>query len=179
MTLDGAQVDGTGAIFWGEPGATTANQFAGPPGREQFRLTSSFNHALNPLRNHQGLLVLRRLRPDQALPLPSARRSGNSRQKGCSRAAQSYKAPSSATARPRPSWPTACPEDAGHAGRALYEHSVFTQGAIWGIDSFDQWGVELGKALAIIPSRSDEPPLDHDSSTAALVRRYREANGRR
>ena len=60
---------------------------------------------------------------------------------------------------------------------ALYEHSVFTQGAIWGIDSFDQWGVELGKALAvrIIPelTGADEPALDHDSSTNALIRRYR------
>ena len=60
---------------------------------------------------------------------------------------------------------------------ALYEHSVFTQGTIWGIDSFDQWGVELGKALAtrIIPElESDaEPDLTHDSSTNALIRRYR------
>ncbi|MGZ8667126.1 MAG: glucose-6-phosphate isomerase, partial [Solirubrobacterales bacterium] len=60
---------------------------------------------------------------------------------------------------------------------ALYEHSVFTQGAIWGIDSFDQWGVELGKQLAvrIIPElqASDEPELTHDSSTNALIRRYR------
>jgi glucose-6-phosphate isomerase len=60
---------------------------------------------------------------------------------------------------------------------ALYEHSVFTQGAIWGIDSFDQWGVELGKVLAqaIIPQLQapDEPELDHDSSTNSLIRRYR------
>ena len=60
---------------------------------------------------------------------------------------------------------------------ALYEHSVFTQGAIWGIDSFDQWGVELGKMLAqrIIPELEapQEPPLTHDSSTNALIRRYR------
>ena len=60
---------------------------------------------------------------------------------------------------------------------ALYEHSVFTQGAIWDVDSFDQWGVELGKVLAqrIIPeleSRTD-PKLDHDSSTNTLIRRYR------
>jgi glucose-6-phosphate isomerase len=60
---------------------------------------------------------------------------------------------------------------------ALYEHSVFTQGVIWNVDSFDQWGVELGKVLAqrIIPeleSRS-EPTLDHDSSTNTLIRRYR------
>ena len=60
---------------------------------------------------------------------------------------------------------------------ALYEHSVFTQGAIWGIDSFDQWGVELGKELAvrIAPELASpsEPALSHDSSTNALIRRYR------
>jgi glucose-6-phosphate isomerase len=60
---------------------------------------------------------------------------------------------------------------------ALYEHSVFTQGAIWGIDSFDQWGVELGKALAkqIAPEleTASEPQLGHDSSTNTLIRRYR------
>jgi len=60
---------------------------------------------------------------------------------------------------------------------ALYEHSVFTQGVIWNIDSFDQWGVELGKVLAqrIIPELENEPaaPLKHDSSTNNLIRRYR------
>ena len=60
---------------------------------------------------------------------------------------------------------------------ALYEHSVFTQGVIWGIDSFDQWGVELGKQLAseIAPQleSTTEPALEHDSSTNALIRRYR------
>jgi glucose-6-phosphate isomerase len=65
---------------------------------------------------------------------------------------------------------------------ALYEHSVFTQGAIWDIDSFDQWGVELGKVLAvkIIPELSGvtEPALDHDSSTNALIRKYRELKAR-
>ena len=64
---------------------------------------------------------------------------------------------------------------------ALYEHSVFTQGTIWGIDSFDQWGVELGKVLAraIIPEleRAAEPELSHDSSTNALIRRYRALKG--
>jgi glucose-6-phosphate isomerase len=60
---------------------------------------------------------------------------------------------------------------------ALYEHMVFTQGTVWGIDSFDQWGVELGKVLAqrIIPEleSESEPALSHDSSTNALIRRYR------
>jgi glucose-6-phosphate isomerase len=65
---------------------------------------------------------------------------------------------------------------------ALYEHSVFTQGTIWGIDSFDQWGVELGKVLAsrIAPqlASTHEPVLDHDSSTNALIRRYRQLKAR-
>jgi glucose-6-phosphate isomerase len=65
---------------------------------------------------------------------------------------------------------------------ALYEHSVFTQGVIWGIDSFDQWGVELGKVLAkrIVPelASSAEPRLSHDGSTNALIRRYRQLKAR-
>ena len=65
---------------------------------------------------------------------------------------------------------------------ALYEHKTFVQGAVWGIDSFDQWGVELGKKLAqaIIPELTTEmaPELAHDSSTSALIRRYRKARGR-
>ena len=65
---------------------------------------------------------------------------------------------------------------------ALYEHSVFTQGTIWNIDSFDQWGVELGKVLAsrIIPELESkaEPPVDHDSSTNSLIKRYRNFRGR-
>ena len=66
---------------------------------------------------------------------------------------------------------------------ALYEHKVFTQGAVWGINSFDQWGVELGKALAqrIAPEleAADPPALAHDGSTNALIRRYRALAGRR
>jgi glucose-6-phosphate isomerase len=62
---------------------------------------------------------------------------------------------------------------------ALYEHAVFTQGSIWGIDSFDQWGVELGKVLAkrITPElqATGEPKLEHDSSTNTLIKRYRDA----
>jgi glucose-6-phosphate isomerase len=60
---------------------------------------------------------------------------------------------------------------------ALYEHSVFTQGAIWEVNSFDQWGVELGKALAkrIVPELSGDDELTHDSSTNALIARYRAA----
>jgi glucose-6-phosphate isomerase len=65
---------------------------------------------------------------------------------------------------------------------ALYERKVFTQGAIWGIDSFDQWGVELGKApaLRVIPElqAADEPTLSHDTSTNELIRRVRAAHGR-
>ena len=63
---------------------------------------------------------------------------------------------------------------------ALYEHNIFTQGVIWGINSFDQWGVELGKALAgrIVPElTAADPALAHDSSTNALIRRYRMERG--
>jgi glucose-6-phosphate isomerase len=64
---------------------------------------------------------------------------------------------------------------------ALYEHNVFTQGAVWNIDSYDQWGVELGKVLAnrITPelTAAAEPELKHDSSTSALIRRYRSIKG--
>ena len=64
---------------------------------------------------------------------------------------------------------------------ALYEHSVFTQGTIWRIDSFDQWGVELGKVLAmkIVPELESGSALKHDSSTNTLIRRYRQALGRK
>jgi glucose-6-phosphate isomerase len=65
---------------------------------------------------------------------------------------------------------------------ALYEHIVFVQGVLWGIDSFDQWGVELGKILAdeIVPELQgdDAPRLEHDASTNAAIRRYRQAHGR-
>ena len=63
---------------------------------------------------------------------------------------------------------------------ALYEHEVFTQGAVWGIDSFDQWGVELGKALATTVAEElvGEGAVDHDSSTAAAIARYRAARAR-
>ena len=65
---------------------------------------------------------------------------------------------------------------------ALYEHKVFTQGTVWGVNSFDQWGVELGKVLATAIGaelQATEPPMEgHDSSTNALIRRYREATGR-
>jgi glucose-6-phosphate isomerase len=65
---------------------------------------------------------------------------------------------------------------------ALYEHEVFTEGVIWGVDSFDQWGVELGKtqAMALLPVITEDasPPKQSDSSTDALVRRYREERGR-
>ena len=90
-------------------------------------------------------------------------------------------APSRATARRTSSWPKRLTPEILGALVALYEHSVFTQGTIWRINSFDQWGVELGKVLAkrIIPEleSQDEPKLAHDSSTNALIRRYRKLKG--
>ncbi len=85
-----------------------------------------------------------------------------------------------ATAPPTSSSPKNSPRTLGSLV-ALYEHSVFTQGAIWNIDSFDQWGVELGKVLAnrIIPELESEaePELKHDGSTNALIKRYRRLRG--
>ena len=90
---------------------------------------------------------------------------------------------SPATARRTRSWSPQLDAPALGALVALYEHKVFTQGAIWGINSFDQWGVELGKVLAR-PDRgrarrpTSRPRLAHDSSTNALIRRYRKGRGR-
>ena len=90
-------------------------------------------------------------------------------------------APLKATVQPIPSWSTRLtPETLGKL-IALYEHKVFVQGTIWDINSFDQWGVELGKVLAnrIIPEleSAEEPKLAHDSSTNTLIRRYRSMKG--
>ena len=107
---------------------------------------------------------------------PSARRPSRSRPRA-RRIGSCPTASSRATARRTRSWPNdSTPETLGKLV-ALYEHSVFTQGTIWNIDSFDQWGVELGKVLAqrIIPELESqaEPTLGHDSSTNNLIRRYR------
>ena len=178
VTLEGARVDyDTGPIYWGEPGTNGQHSF--------FQLLHqgtrlipcdviAFCRALNPLGRHHDLLMASAFAQAEALAFG--------------------KTPAEVKAEGTPDWlvphrtfegnrPTTTiladaltPETLGTLV-ALYEHSVFTQGAIWSIDSFDQWGVELGKELAVriapeLESPS-EPALTHDSSTSALIRRYR------
>jgi len=184
VTLDGDPVDyGTGAIFWGEPGTNGQHSFYQllHQGTELIPADFiGFNHALNPLGNHQDLLVSNVFAQTEALAFGKP-------------AAQLEAEGVEDSLVPHRTFPGNRPTSTIMADRltpgtlgtlvAFYEHSVFTQGAIWQIDSFDQWGVELGKALAqtIIPEleSADPPPPGHDSSTAELIRRYRDANDRR
>jgi glucose-6-phosphate isomerase len=131
-------------------------------------------HALNPLGNHHDLLLANVLAQAEALAFgktPEEVRSEGTPEWLVTHRTFEGNRPSTTILAER-----LTPETLGKLV-ALYEHSVFTQGAIWQIDSFDQWGVELGKVLAtrIIPELEsvDEPPLKHDSSTNALIRHYR------
>jgi glucose-6-phosphate isomerase len=180
VTLDGTHVDyDTGAIFWGEPGTNGQHSFYQLI-HQGTRLIPcdfiGFMHSLNPLGEHQDLLVSNVFAQGEALAFgktaEQVRDEGTPEEIVPHRVMEGNR-PSNTILVER-----LTPETLGNLV-ALYEHSVFTQGAIWGIDSFDQWGVELGKALAkaIIPElqATDEPQLTHDSSTNALIRRYREA----
>jgi glucose-6-phosphate isomerase len=182
VRLDGSRVDGdTGPIYWGEPGTNGQHSFYQLI-HQGTRLVPcdliTFVETLNPLGRHHDVLVANVLAQAEALAFG--------------------KTPEEVKAEGTPDWlvphrvfegnrPTntifaqrLTPEALGRLV-ALYEHSVFTQGAIWSIDSFDQWGVELGKVLAqrIIPELESrtEPALSHDSSTSALIRRYRRLKG--
>ena len=178
VTLDGTPVDyQTGAIHWGEPGTNGQHSFFQllHQGTEPFPCDFiGFLHALNPLGEHQDLLFANLLAQTEALAF--GKTADEVRAEGIAEELV-----------PHRTFPGNRPSNAIIAERldpftlgalvALYEHSVFTQGTVWGINSFDQWGVELGKALAvrIIPELQapDEPELTHDSSTNALIRRYR------
>jgi glucose-6-phosphate isomerase len=178
VTLDGAAVDyETGPIFWGEPGTNGQHSFYQLIHQGTKLIPCDFIgfcHTLNALGQHHDLLMANMFAQTEALAFG--------------------KTPEEVKAEGTPDWlvshrtcegnrPTSTilaerltPEILGMLV-ALYEHSVFTQGSIWHIDSFDQWGVELGKVLAqrIVPEleSTSEPPLGHDSSTNALIRRYR------
>ncbi len=169
VTVDGARVDyDTGPIYWGEPGTNGQHSFYQLI-HQGTRLVPcdliAFCRSLNPLGDHHDLLVANVFAQAEALAFgqdapdgePYRRFEGNR--------------PTSTLLLDR-----LTPSALGSLV-ALYEHSVFVQGTIWGIDSFDQWGVELGKALATRVARElespDEPELRHDSSTNALIRRYR------
>jgi glucose-6-phosphate isomerase len=180
VTLDGARVDyDTGAIYWGEPGTNGQHSFYQLI-HQGTRLVPcdfiGFNQALNPLGEHHDLLMANVFAQPQALAFgktPAEVREEGTPQELVPHRVMEGNRPSNTILADR-----LTPKALGSLV-ALYEHSVFTQGTVWGIDSFDQWGVELGKVLArkIVPQleSADEPELDHDSSTNALIRRYRAA----
>jgi glucose-6-phosphate isomerase len=184
VTLAGSHVEAdTGAVFWGEPGTNGQHSF--------YQLIHQgttiipvdligFGKALNPLRDHHDILSSNVFAQAQALAF------GKTEAEVRAEGTPANVVPHRVMEGNRPSnvllAEILTPRILGTLV-ALYEHSVFTQGAIWDIDSFDQWGVELGKVLAvkIIPelTSTTEPALDHDSSTNALIRKYRELKARR
>ncbi len=182
VTLAGAEVDGqTGAVFWGEPGTNGQHSFfqllhqGTPPFPCDF---IGFERPLNPLGDHHSLLAANLIAQTEALAF--GKTADEVRAEGVAEPLVPHRAfpgnrPSNTILAER-----LTPEALGSLV-ALYEHSVFTQGAIWGINSFDQWGVELGKVLAKrVASElesAEEPELQHDSSTNALIQRYRAARG--
>jgi glucose-6-phosphate isomerase len=180
VTLDGARVDyETGAIYWGEPGTNGQHSFYQLI-HQGTRLIPcdfiGFLHTLNPLGDHHDLLM------SNVFAQPEALAFGKTPEQVRQEGTPDLIVPHRVMEGNRPSnvilAERLTPRTLGSL-IALYEHSVFTQGAIWGIDSFDQWGVELGKVLAkkIIPQLQapGEPELEHDSSTNNLIRRYRQA----
>jgi glucose-6-phosphate isomerase len=178
VTLDGTRVDyETGQIYWGEPGTNGQHSFYQLI-HQGTRLIPcdfiGFANSLNPLGNHHDILMSNVFAQGEALAF--GKTADEVRAEGTAEAVVPHRVmegnrPSNTILAER-----LTPATLGSLV-ALYEHSVFTQGAIWGIDSFDQWGVELGKVLAkaIIPELESaaEPELRHDSSTNALIRRYR------
>jgi glucose-6-phosphate isomerase len=179
VTLDGIAVDyATGPIYWGEPGTNGQHSFYQLI-HQGTRLIPcdfiAFVDALNPLGRHHDMLVANVFAQAEALAF------GKTPEQVKAEGTPDWLVPHRVFEGNRPSniilTQRLTPETLGKLV-ALYEHSVFTQGAVWNIDSFDQWGVELGKVLAqrIIPELESqaEPELKHDSSTNSLISRYRE-----
>jgi glucose-6-phosphate isomerase len=184
VTVDGDTVSyDTGPIFWGEPGTNGQHSFYQLI-HQGTRIIPcdfiAFAEPLNPLGQHHDMLIANVLAQGEALAF------GKTAEEVRKEGSPDWLVPHRTFQGNRPSntilLPRLTPAALGKLV-ALYEHSVFTQGVIWNIDSFDQWGVELGKVLAqrIIPELggSAEPPLNHDSSTNALIRRYRKARAAR
>ena len=177
VTLAGTAVDyQTGPIYWGEPGTNGQHSFYQLIHQGTKLIPCDFIgflRPLNPLGRHHDLLFANMFAQAEALAF------GKTSQEVQAEGTPAWLAPHRTFEGNRPSstilLERLTPEALGRLV-ALYEHSVFTQGAIWGIDSFDQWGVELGKALAarIIPELDPgaEHELTHDSSSNALIRRY-------
>ena len=176
ITLDGRHVDyNTGAIYWGEPGTNGQHSF--------YQLIHQGTHlipcdfigfakTLNPLGRHHDILMANMFAQAEALAF------GKTAEQVKEEGTREDLVPHRVFEGNRPSNTILADiVDPGTLGKlvALYEHSVFTQGAIWNINSFDQWGVELGKVLAqrIIPELESDSALHHDSSTNALIERYR------
>ncbi len=183
VTLDGTRVDyDTGPIYWGEPGTNGQHSFYQLL-HQGTRLIPAdfiaFAQPLNPLGRHHDLLIANVFAQTEALAF------GKTADEVRAEGTPEWLVPHRVFEGNRPSntllLDRLTPAALGKLV-ALYEHSVFVQGVIWSIDSFDQWGVELGKALAqrIVPElEADTPPASvHDSSTRALIRRYRAMIGR-
>lgn len=183
VTLDGKRVDyETGAIYWGEPGTNGQHSFYQLIHQGTKLIPCDFIgfcQTLNPLGEHHDLLMSNVFAQTEALAF------GKTAEEVKAEGTPDWLVPHRTFEGNRPSSTLLAdrltPEMLGQLV-ALYEHSVFTQGILWNLDSFDQWGVELGKVLAkrIIPElqSSQEPELSHDSSTNALIRRYRQLKGR-
>jgi glucose-6-phosphate isomerase len=179
ITLDGKRVDyQTGPIFWGEPGTNGQHSFYQLIHQGTKLIPCDFIgfcKTLNPLGDHHDLLMANVFAQTEALAF------GKTEEEVKKEGTPDWLVPHRVFEGNRPSntilIEKLTPATLGKLV-ALYEHSVFTQGTIWNIDSFDQWGVELGKVLAkrIIPQlkSSDELQTGHDSSTNTLIRRYRE-----
>jgi len=178
VTLEGTPVNyATGPIYWGEPGTNGQHSFYQLI-HQGTRLIPcdfiGFTKTLNPLSRHHDILMANVFAQTEALAF------GKTPEQVADEGTPGWLGPHRVFEGNRPSNTILAdrltPENLGKLV-ALYEHSVFTQGAIWDINSFDQWGVELGKALAqkIIPQleSANEPVLQHDSSTNNLIRRYR------
>ncbi|HUQ83315.1 MAG TPA: glucose-6-phosphate isomerase [Gemmatimonadaceae bacterium] len=183
VTVDGGRVDyDTGAVYWGEPGTNGQHSFYQLI-HQGTRLIPcdfiGFNQPLEPLGEHHDLLMANLFAQSEALAF--GKTAAEVTTEGVPNALVPHKEfdgnrPSTTILADR-----LTPRVLG-ALIALYEHAVFTQGVIWNVDSFDQWGVELGKVLAarIVPelvAKGGVAPA-HDSSTNTLISRYRKANGR-
>jgi glucose-6-phosphate isomerase len=178
VTLKGREVRySTSPIYWGEPGTNGQHSFYQLI-HQGTRLVPcdfiAFGETLNPLGQHHDILLANVFAQGEALAF------GKTPEEVGREGSPDWLIPHRTFPGNRPSNTILLPRLTPAAlGRliALYEHSVFTQGTIWNLDSFDQWGVELGKVLAqrIIPELGDstDRPLNHDSSTNALIRRYR------
>jgi glucose-6-phosphate isomerase len=178
VTLDGRTVDyQTGGVYWGEPGTNGQHSFYQliHQGTKLIPLDLiGFGKSLNPLGEHHDILMSNVFAQAEALAF--GKTESEVRSEGTAAAIVPHRImegnrPTNVILAEK-----LTPRTLGTLV-ALYEHNVFVQGVIWGIDSFDQWGVELGKALAqrIIPELQSEaePALKHDASTNALIRRYR------